>query len=87
MVGMIQDFLGNEFTDFNEIVSLLIPLIFNKNWTDVMEILSFMGSRQVLFALIVFTLLWILWKGRNKVIEFCSLMIVVFGGELYEERL
>jgi membrane protein DedA with SNARE-associated domain len=87
MVGMIQDFLGNEFTDFNEIVSLLIPLIFNNPWTDVMQTLFFMGSRQMLFTLIFFTLLWILWKGRNKVIEFCSLTIVVFGGELYEEGL
>ena len=34
MIGLIQDFLGNEFQDFNEIVGLLISLTFKGNWSD-----------------------------------------------------
>src|SRR5207247_11376627 len=47
MFGMIEDFLGNEFTTFNTIVSLLISLVFNKDWTEVMQTFTLLGSRQV----------------------------------------
>ncbi|MBU8879169.1 VTT domain-containing protein [Bacillus sp. FJAT-29790] len=87
MIGMIEDFLGNEFQDFNEIMDVLIPLTFNEDWTEAMVLLSFMGSRQFLIMLIIFTLFWILWTGRDKITELLSFMIVVFGGELYEESL
>ncbi|MHC0035688.1 VTT domain-containing protein [Pseudoneobacillus sp. C159] len=87
MIGMIQDFLGNEFLDFNEIVGLLVSLTFHKNWTDTMQIFSFLGSRQILFLLIFLTLVWIIFKGRDKKIVFVSVAIVTLGGELYEESL
>ena len=87
MIGLIQDFIGNEFNDFNEVVRLLISLIFTKEWTDVMGAVSSLGSRTVLLTLILVTLCWIGWKGRNKRIEVLSLFIVVCGGELYEEGL
>ena len=87
MIGMIQDFLGNEFSDFNEIVSLLVSSTFNNGWEEAMQIFSFMGSRPALIILISFTFVWILFKGKNKIIELCSLVIVILGGELYEERL
>lgn len=87
MVGMIQDFIGNEFHDFDEVVHLLISLIFTKDWTSAMEALSFLGSRTVLLTIILLTLGWIIWKGRNKPLEVFSLAMVVCGGELYEEGL
>lgn len=87
MMGLIQDFISNEFNDFNEVVRLLISLTFTKEWIDVMSAVSFLGSRTVLIALILLTLCWIGWKGRNKRIEVLSLVIVVCGGELYEESL
>ena len=87
MIGLIQDFLGNEFNNFNKVTRVLISLIFTTEWAGIMSAFSFLGSRTVLFALILFALCWIGWKGRNKSIELLSLAIVVFGGELYEEGL
>jgi len=87
MIGMTQDFIGNEFGDFNEITSLLITALFNKDWTVLMRVFFMLGSRQVLISFVFFTLLWILWKGRDKKIELLSLLVVVCGGELYEESL
>lgn len=87
MFGMIQDFLGNEFTNFNKIVVLLISLVFNKDWTEAMQTFSLLGSRQVQLILLSFTFIWILWKGENKLIELGSLLIVILGGELFEESL
>ncbi|RDW16056.1 alkaline phosphatase [Oceanobacillus arenosus] len=87
MFGMIEDFLRNEFTNFNYIVSLLISSIFNNNWTDTMGTLSFLGSKQVQFILLSFTLIWILLKGENKLIVLFSFAIVIVGGEFFEEGL
>lgn len=87
MIGMIQDFLGNEFTNFNKIVVLLISLFFNTDWTETMQTFLLLGSRQVQFVLLGFILLWILWKGENKFIEFASFAFVIIGGELFEESI
>jgi membrane protein DedA with SNARE-associated domain/membrane-associated phospholipid phosphatase len=87
MIGIIQDFLGNEFQDFNEIAGLLIPLTFSENWTNTMLLFSFMGSRRVLITLLILTVIWIFWNGRDKVLELTLLVFVVCGGEIYEESL
>jgi membrane protein DedA with SNARE-associated domain/membrane-associated phospholipid phosphatase len=87
MIGMIQDFVSNEFLDFNQLVSILIPLIFNEDWTMAMHVFALMGSRGVLSVLIVLTLLLILMKGRDKTIELLALAVTVYGGELYQETL
>ena len=87
MIGLIQDFLGNEFQDFNEIVGLLISLTFKGNWSDTMRLFSLMGSRYVLVTLLILTVFWILRKGHNKKLELLSLGFVVLGGEIFEESL
>ncbi|MDR4887784.1 bifunctional DedA family/phosphatase PAP2 family protein [Fredinandcohnia sp. QZ13] len=87
MIGMIQDFLANEFVDFNEIVVLLVPLIFDENWEPLMVILFNVGMQKVLIAITIVTFLFILWKGRNKLLESLFLLITIVGGELYEEIL
>jgi len=87
MIGMIQDFLGGEFSDFNEIVSLLVPLTFSKDWAGIMQGFSFMGSWQVQLVLIILTLVWILFRGRDKLLEFLSFSFALGGGEFYEESL
>ena len=87
MIGMIQDFLGNEFTTFNIIVSLLVSSVFNKNWTEAMQTFVLLGSSQIQFIVLGFTFLWILWKGEDKFIELCSFALVILGGELFEESL
>nr|WP_221452394.1 VTT domain-containing protein [Bacillus benzoevorans] len=87
MISMIQDFLGNEFTNFNKIVVLLLSLVFNTEWTETMQTFLLLGSRQVQFVLLGFTFLWILWKGENKFIEMASFAFIILGGELFEESI
>lgn len=87
MIGMIEDFLGNEFTNFNRIGVTLISLVFNSDWKETMRIFSFLGSRQVQMILLGITFIWIIWKGKNKLIELGSFLIVIIGGELFEESL
>jgi membrane protein DedA with SNARE-associated domain/membrane-associated phospholipid phosphatase len=87
MIGMIQDYLGNEFQDFNKLLGVLIPSVFNEGWKGAMLAFMFMGSRTVMITLIIITLLRIIWKGQDKLLELQSLVLVVYGGEVYEESL
>ena len=87
MIGMIQDFLGGEFTDFNEIVNLLVSVTFTEDWSGTMQMVSMLGSRGVQWLVIVMALVWILWKGKERLLESLSLLLVVGGGEIYEETL
>ncbi|WP_010677685.1 VTT domain-containing protein [Bacillus timonensis] len=87
MIGLIQDFLANEFNDFNEIVVLLVSLIFNNSWEPFMLFLLNFGLQKVLIAIAIVTFLFILLKGRDKLLESMFLLIIFVGGELYEEIL
>lgn len=85
MIGMIDSFIENEFTDFNDTVNVLISSIFNIQWTKAMQLFAALGSRQFQFILLCFSVIWILSKGKNKVIELCSFAAVTFGGEVFEQ--
>jgi hypothetical protein len=87
MIGMIEDFLHNEFTNFNRIVLLLVSLAFDQEWTTAMQFFAILGSSQVQLLLLICSCILILWKSENKVIELGSFVIVILGGELFEESL
>ncbi|MEH7251340.1 VTT domain-containing protein [Neobacillus niacini] len=87
MIEVIQSLLTNEFQEFDETMTFLIPLTFGYEWIPFMQAFSFLGTSKVLFCLCIFTLIWILWKGRNKVLETFTWLLIVSGGELFEESL
>lgn len=87
MIGMIQDYLANEFQDFNEITILLIHRIFGNEWTALMKSFSSLASIKTLTILAAVTICWILFKGRNKTLEVIFLLLVMVGGEILEEGL
>jgi membrane protein DedA with SNARE-associated domain len=87
MIGIIQDYLANEFNDFDKVVSLLVSVIF-KGWADVLMNFSLkLGTDVFMISIIFYTLFWMLWKGKEKLLEIYFLVITVAGGELYEEFL
>jgi membrane protein DedA with SNARE-associated domain len=87
MAKMIEDFLNNEFDLFNRSVNALVLALFDKDWTYVMKVFFFMSEGPVLASLLVFTGIWIFWKGKNKGLEAFFLLSVVCIGKLYEESL
>jgi membrane protein DedA with SNARE-associated domain len=87
VIGLIQDFLANEFNDFDTIAILLVKLIFPKDWYTVMKVFSLVSSTMVIILLSLLIFLWILVKSKNKFLEFKFLVIVVLGGEIIEETL
>lgn len=85
MISLTQDFLANEFNDFNYIVTLLVSLTFHAGWKSVMQVFLSLGSQKVLIFIPIVTFLFVLWKGRDRLLESIILLLVVVGGEIYEE--
>ncbi|MBS4196569.1 VTT domain-containing protein [Lederbergia citri] len=87
MMGLIQDFLGNEFADFNEITILLIDSIFEGKWISAVSAFELAISNPTLICIASLTFLWIVWRGRERLYEIVFLFIAGIGGEVYEEGL
>ncbi|MCJ8007389.1 VTT domain-containing protein [Lederbergia wuyishanensis] len=85
MIGLIQDFLGNEFADFNELTILLITSIFERKWITEMKVTLLPISNPALISIAMLTFIWIIWKSNERTYDILFLLIVGIGGELYEE--
>lgn len=87
MIGLIQDFLSNEFQQFNAISRTVVMYIFNENWHHFMLIFSKLTSWQALLAIGILTVLWIALKGKNKLLEYQYYVVSILGGVLLSEGL
>ncbi|WP_219837013.1 VTT domain-containing protein [Paenibacillus sp. R14(2021)] len=87
MLGMIQDFLAHEFSQFDEVTSYVVLTIFGPEWHDQMQLFAKLGTLYLYGPLIVMTSFWIMFRGRNKGFEFIFLLWVVLGGELLDDGL
>ena len=87
MVGMIEDYIGNEFNDFDKVVSLVVTAVLSGRMNWLMTFFIGLGKNVWLIMMITLTLGWVLWKGQEKILEIFFLFITVLGGELYEEIL
>lgn len=87
MVGLIQDFLGQELTQFDAVTSFIIQTLFNEDWSPWMDRFEWISSLKVLYPLATVTLIWILFKGKERLLESGFLLFVILGGELLDEGL
>jgi membrane-associated phospholipid phosphatase len=84
MIGIIQDYFSNEINDFDDVTNLLVSVIFKGKVDFLMNLFLRIGTSTVLLCLIFYTLIWILWKGKEKLLEIYFLGITICGGEVYE---
>jgi len=87
VAGLIQDFLANEFKQFDSITAYLVSLIFPQNWSLVMKYFSFLSAYPILILVTILLIIWIIVKGKDRVLEFRFLLIAVLGAEVLEELL
>lgn len=87
LIGLIQDFLEHEFNQFDTIVTYLVSLIFPENWFTMMGMFEFLTVPQVLIAISLLVLLWIILKGKDRLLETRFLFITVLGGVLLGQGL
>ncbi|MEC0268339.1 hypothetical protein [Paenibacillus anseongense] len=87
VIGVIQEFLENEFTLFDEIVNFIIHEMFDPNWSAWMNCFALLGSYYVFFPLIGLTTILIIWKGKERLLELMCFAFVIVGGEALDEGL
>ncbi|GER74440.1 VTT domain-containing protein [Weizmannia acidilactici] len=87
MITMIQNLFSEDFSDFNDVISLIVSLLFKNHWTGVMKGLLVLSSRKALILVMVMTVMWIIWKGKDRTHEFLILLIATIGGEMYQNVL
>jgi len=87
MIGLIQDFLAKEFSQFDEVTTYVIHQIFDSSWTASMNKFALLGSYYVFAPLIILTSVWIFFKGKDRMLELSFFAIVIVGGEILDEGL
>jgi membrane protein DedA with SNARE-associated domain len=87
MVSLIQDFFSQESTQFDTVTLYIIQNIFDENWSVWMDRFEWISSLKVLYPIATLTLIWILFKGKERLLESGFLLFVIFGGELLDEIL
>jgi hypothetical protein len=76
MLGVSQDYLYSEFTEFNEIAEYMVHSVFYIRWMA-----GFLVFEQsfALGSIILLTLIHIWIKGRNRMLEYLLLIVSIFG--------
>jgi membrane protein DedA with SNARE-associated domain/membrane-associated phospholipid phosphatase len=87
MIGLIQDFIANEFNQFNTITSMIIFYLFNDTWKAFMNGLNFLTTWNSLTVEGCFTLVWIFAMGKNKLLVFQYYLIGIIGALLFGKGL
>ncbi|WP_018663311.1 VTT domain-containing protein [Heyndrickxia acidiproducens] len=87
MITMIQNLFNAEFSDFNEVTTLIVSLVFKHGWTSIFKGILALGTHQALLIVMVLTACWIIWKGEDRTHEFLILLMVTIGGEFYQNIL
>ncbi|MDQ0199034.1 VTT domain-containing protein [Neobacillus ginsengisoli] len=84
MLGMGQDYLYNEFTQFNEITEYIIKSVVYMEWMN--GFLVFQSS-TALGAIVVFTIIRIWRTGRNRMLEYILLAVSLLGAAPFHESI
>lgn len=84
VIGLIQDYLGNEFTQFDKVVMFLVSHAFSKAWTPWMRGFSLLTTPTVYLLLATGLLIWKLYKRERKWLELRFIFIVFIGGQVLE---
>ncbi|MGW6301317.1 DedA family protein, partial [Peribacillus butanolivorans] len=84
MLGMAQDYLYNEFTQFNVIAEYIVQSSLYMSW---MKGLLVFQSPYVLGVIIGVTIIRIWRKRRNRLLEYFLLIVSVLGARLFHESI
>jgi membrane protein DedA with SNARE-associated domain len=83
MVGMIQDFISNEFAPFDKIARAVILFVADSRLRSTMQHISALSSWIVLGIILIFTIVTIFVSNKDKWLELLFLGLTLTGGFLF----
>lgn len=86
MIGLIQDYLANEFAVFDEFAAYIIKAMFFGN-DNLVSVLGMFALLPAVLICIIGLLVWMAFAGRHKRIEIAFMIYIFIGGEVIEELL
>ncbi|XJZ28271.1 VTT domain-containing protein [Bacillota bacterium Lsc_1132] len=87
MIGLIQDFIENEFGQFNTITKTIILYSFDRTWKNSMVTFSQLASWITLSVIAFLTVVWIMVKSKNKWLEVQYFLIALIGAVTFGKGL
>ncbi|WP_423801010.1 VTT domain-containing protein [Neobacillus sp. SAB-20_R2A] len=82
MLGLAQDYLYGEFSQFNELTEYMVKTAIFMSWMKVFEIFQ---SPYAFGVMIGITVIRIWGKGKNRVLEYLLLIVSILGARLFHE--
>ncbi|WP_138493579.1 VTT domain-containing protein [Paenibacillus pinistramenti] len=87
MLGVIQDFLAQEFGQFDEIASYLVVNIFSREGHMLIQLLGKLGSPLLYTSILGFAAIWIIRHSRERRLDLSFLVWVALGGVWMDQLL
>lgn len=87
MIGIIQDYLANEFSKFDSVVSLIVQLSVSESIIDIMMLFTSLASYKVIIPICALLIIWVTIQSKEKFLDFRFIVLIIFGGEVIEELL
>jgi hypothetical protein len=82
IIGIIQDYIANEFGEFDEIAKYIVKRIFDERWNSLMKIFNSMSNIYISSMVVIIMAIWIFLKNTNKVREIQFLLVYSLSGKL-----
>ncbi|MCM3570316.1 VTT domain-containing protein [Neobacillus mesonae] len=82
MIGLAQDYLYDEFRQFNDITEYMVDSIVYTNWMNAFVVFQSIIS---LGSIIAITIIRIWGKGRNRILEFLLLGVSIAGAKPFHD--
>ncbi|WP_276352314.1 bifunctional DedA family/phosphatase PAP2 family protein [Cohnella caldifontis] len=80
LIGVVQDFLAQEFGSFDDITVYIVHQIFASGWTEPAIRISAFGTAVYFAPVIAATGLWIALRGQDRRLELLHLVFMAAGG-------
>lgn len=87
LIGIIQDFLAHEFSQFDIIVTYLVKTIFTENSRYMMDLFDDITSLRVLIPITIFIIALIMIIDTDKLLEIRFAFSAIWGGEVLQSVL
>lgn len=84
MLGLAQDYLANDFTEFNEVTNYIVNSVVYQPW---MKGFFIFQSIYVFGFITAITILRIWRKGRNTALEYLLLLITISGAKAFHDSI